>query len=279
MQLVMLAAGRGTRFGGLKQIAPVGPRGEALMDFTVRAAERAGFDEVVIVVRRESAEEVLSHVARAWPAGVRVEAAEQPEDPPGTVPAVLSARALLRGPFGIVNADDCYDTSVLAQLRAELAAMEEAGPSSPNVIVSFSLIRTILTAEPVKRGLCVTAPDGSLADLVEHHVRLRTDGRFDAWPLDGSPPGARVLLGHEPVSMNLWGLQPRLLAELEQAVERWVAGEVLLPDVLGGLARDGRERIRVRHSEARCLGLTHREDLAPLREQLPSLGVLDGLLP
>lgn len=277
----MLAAGRGTRFGGLKQIAPVGPQGEALMDFTAQAAERAGFDSVVLVVRAESASDVLDHVARSWPASLEVEVVYQPEDVPGTVPAVLAAGGALHGPFGVVNADDYYDGEVLGQLRAELSVIEDGGPASPHVLVCFALVRTVLTAEAVKRGLCVEGPGGMLGDLVEHHVRLCADGSFDAWPLSAprDATAAKTLLGHEPVSMNLWGLHPRVLADLEEAVPAPAAAEVLLPEVLGALTRERGEAVRLSHTDARCLGLTHREDLAPLREQLSTLGVLGGLRP
>lgn len=280
MQLVMLAAGRGTRFGGLKQIAAVGPNGEALMDFTARAAERAGFDSVVLVVRDAAREVVLEHVARAWPASLPVEPVLQPASAAGTVPAVLAASEVLDGPFAVVNADDLYDVTVLSELHAQLRE-PEPGAHRAHVIVCYQLVRTVLTGEPVKRGLCELHADGTLADVVEHHVRLRGDGAFDAWPLE-APAGApvrRVLSGVEPVSMNLWGFQRRVLVDLAEAMARPAVGEVLLPDVLGALVRDRGEAVRVCHTPSRCVGLTHREDLVPLREQLPSFGLLDGLLP
>ena len=277
MQLVMLAAGRGTRYGGLKQIAAVGPNGEALRDFTVRAAERAGFDRVVLVVREAAREAILEHVAEAWPASLPVAAVVQRPSAAGTVPAVLAAAEALDGPFAVVNADDLYDAAVLSELHAELQEIA-AGADPAHVLVCYQLVRTILTDEPVKRGLCELRADGTLADVVEHHVRLRTDGGFDARPLeDPAPP--RVLTGAEPVSMNLWGFHPRVLADFFEAMAGAPAGEVLLPEVLGALVRDRAETVRVCHTASRCLGLTHREDLAPLREQLSSFGVLDGLLP
>lgn len=282
MQLVMLAAGKGTRFGGLKQIAPVGPQGEAIMDFTARAAERAGFEEVVVVVRAEASEAISEHIARWWPAALPVATVVQAEHQAGTVPAVLAAAPVLRGPFGVVNADDLYDAAVLGQLHDELVRIAAGGPEAPHVLVCYDLVRTILTADPVKRGLCVEAADGTLADLVEHHVRLRPDGRFDAWPLDGGRPGAppsRILAGHEPVSMNLWGFHPRVLDDFVAALDAPSTGEILLPEVLGALTRQRGERVRCCRTGSRCVGITHRDDLVPLREQLSSLGVLDGLRP
>lgn len=275
MQLVMLAAGRGQRFGGLKQLAAVGPGGEAIMDYTVRAAQQVGFTSVVLVVRAETLPAILAHVDAAWPADLSVEVVLQHE-PTGTVPAVLAARAVLRGPFVVANADDLYDAAVLDSLRRRL---EQAAPARAQVVACYELVRTVLTGEPVKRGLCVTNED-LLADVVEYHVRLRRDGGFEAWPLRSAEPAApvRLLSGREPVSMNLWGFEPTILDHLEAAVDSPPGGdEILLPDVLGALVRDKAVEVRLCHTSSRCIGLTHREDLAPLREQLASLGALGAL--
>lgn len=248
------------------------------MDYTVRAAERAGISSVVLVVRAEAQGEILDHAMRTWPAGMRVEPVVQGEQP-GTVPAVLAAAPALEGPFAVVNADDFYDTSALVLLRDHFAEDR----SGTHVLVAYELLRTILTADPVKRGLCVEAPDGTLADLVEHHIRLRQDGRFDAWPL-AAPELAEhpaILAGHEPVSMNLWGFHPRVLARFAKLCATAPADgrELLLPEILGAQVRAGEERVRVRHTTARCIGLTHREDLVPLKDQLSALGLLDTLRP
>lgn len=279
MQLVMLAAGRGQRFGGLKQLAPVGPDGEAVMDYTVRAARHAGFSSIVLVVREETRPAIVAHARAAWPAELPVEVVVQAEAT-GTVPAVLAASDVLRGPFVVANADDLYDASVLGELRGRL---ERVAPAGVHVLASYELVRTVLTADPVKRGVCVAEGD-RLADVVEHHVRLRHDGEFDAWPLeaDEASPRRRRLTGRERVSMNLWGFAPSILGHLEAAATGTDGGEILLPEVLGGLVRAGSIDVRLCPTSSRCLGLTHRGDLAPLREHLSALGdlgVLGGMRP
>lgn len=276
MKMVLLAAGHGRRFGGLKQLAPVGDSGEALIDFTVQQAQRSGFEGIVLVVREEIRGEMESHVARAWPAALPVDVVVQGPQP-GTVPAVLAAAAALDGPFAVANADDLYDEAALGSIVRHFR-----GDHERQLLVGYRLANTVLTDQPVKRGLCVLDEAGELRDLVEHHVRRRPDGAFDASPLFGQDNGAaRVLLGDEPVSMNLWGFHHEILALLEEAAAEHrlgvtrnpsqTAAELLLPEVLGQQVRHQRARVRVVETSGRCIGLTHREDLPLVRAALAPL--------
>lgn len=276
MKMVLLAAGHGRRFGGLKQLAPVGDGGEALIDFTVQQARRAGFEGIVLVVREEIRAEMENHVARAWPAGLPVDVVVQGPQP-GTVPAVLAAAAAIDGPFAVANADDLYDEAALGSIVRHFR-----GDCERQVLVGYRLANTVLTNQPVKRGLCVLDEAGDLLDLVEHHVCRRQDGAFDASPLFGDDESApRVLLGDEPVSMNLWGFHHEVLALLEEAAaEHRLAAmrnpgetpaELLLPEVLGQQVRHQRARVRVVETSGRCIGLTHRDDLPLVRAALAPL--------
>ena len=281
MQLVVLAAGHGRRFGGLKQLAPVGPNGEAIMDYTAYAAQSCGYAGVVVVVREEIADEIRAHVRKNWPAGLDVEFVCQPPLP-GTAQAVVSAKGLIDGPFGVANADDLYGEAAFADLIGHFPPGAEYDPArAPHLLVSYRLVQTVLTNGPLSRGLIAVSPSGCLDAIVEHTVRLRDDGRFDATPFASNDADARrttpespqVLSGDEPVSMNLWGFHPRILAELEAALERFdpehaPRPELLLADVVGQLVDHRRDEVQVRATTARSIGLTNPEDLDIVRDEL-----------
>ena len=270
MQLVILAAGHGRRFGGLKQLAPVGPNGEAIMDYTARSADALGYEGVVVVVRDEIREEIARHVRRSWPASLPTELVCQPATP-GTAQAVLSARPVLGQRFGVANADDLYGTDALRLLRAP-AGGEDGEGDAPHLLVAYRLVQTVLTAAPVTRGVCEVSESGSLQAIVEHRVEPAEAGGFLAVPLDDDRP-TRHLGGQELVSMNLWGFESRILDRLEEALERFVPGqhgrrELLLPDVVGRLVAAGEDEVRVVVTTSRCIGVTHQEDLALVGEEL-----------
>ena len=272
MQLVVLAAGHGRRFGGLKQLVPVGPNGEALMDYTVRDAQAAGFDGIILIVREEIQDELLAHIGSAWPAGFPVEPVIQGTIA-GTAQAVESARPFIDGPFGVANADDLYGQKAIATLADHL----REGAVGEHVLVGYHLKDTVITDEPVTRGICETGADGYLRRVVEHSVQRLSDGSFEGSPVTG--PGAgdpRPLSGEEEVSMNLWGFSELMLDELDEALDGFdpataprVEGkppELLLPDVVGRAVAEGRALIRVVASHSRCIGLTHPDDLPLVRK-------------
>lgn len=286
MQLVVLAAGHGRRFGGLKQLAPVGPNGEALMDYTARTALSCGFDEAVLVVREEILDEIETHVRRRWPSELKTSFVCQPPTP-GTAQAVAAASRNLYGPFAVANADDLYGEAAMRVIHNHLEREGLDGPElNAHVLVGYRLMRTIITSAPVKRGLCEEDDDGNLKRVVEHAVNLRDDGRFDATPIDLSGPGehpTKVLTGAQRVSMNLWGFHHRMLDALEDALTNFKPtdehNELLLVDVVGELVASHADRVSVLPTEARCLGITHQEDVALVRrlitEDSPVAGIAD----
>jgi hypothetical protein len=279
VQLVVLAAGHGRRFGGLKQLAAVGPAGEAIMDYTARAAWSCGFDGVVLVVRGEIRAEIEAHVQRYWPGALPVEYVEQPPIP-GTAQAVYATHAVVDGPFGVANADDLYGDAAISSLRS--AIVGRPGASEPHVLVGYELFRTVLTAEPVNRGMIEVDDHGRLSAIVEHRVALRSDGRYEARPLWSNEPhetrslaelGVRVLSGEERVSMNLWGFYPRLFDHLADALDTFhpetaARSELLLPDVVGHLVATTTDSVRVIPTPGRCIGITSRADLPLLQDEL-----------
>lgn len=275
MQLVVLAAGHGRRFGGLKQLAPVGPNGEALMDYTALTALSCGFDEAVLVVRDEIRDEIEAHVRKRWPPGLKTSFVCQPPKP-GTAQAVAAAKEVLTGPFAVANADDLYGDAALRVIHEHLERESLDGPElNAHVLVGYRLMRTIITSSPVKRGLCDENDDGILRGVVEHLVTLRDDGRFNATPIDLSGPGdhgTKVLTGAQRVSMNLWGFHRRVLDAFDEALARFTPSdehhELLLVDVVGELVESHTDKVFVLPTEARCLGITHQEDLPLVRRLL-----------
>ena len=271
MQLVILAAGHGRRFGGLKQLAPVGPNGEAIMDFTARSALASSYDGIVVIVREEIEEEITAHLRAFWPSELAVEVVCQ-SPRAGTAPAVASAAPALTGPFGVANADDLYGSEALALLRAHFDDRSDAGASSArHTLVAYRLDQTILSDEPVRRGLCTLAPDGALESIIESDVQMTPEG-FLATPRAHPEAGATRTDGGAPVSMNLWGFHLRMLDHLADALAASAAAgegtELLLSDVVGDLVATGADAFQVHQTTARCLGVTHREDLVVVRAEL-----------
>lgn len=263
--LVVLAAGRARRYGGVKPLAPVGPAGEPVLDLLASDAISAGFSTIVVVVGPVTGPAIRYHVDRTWPGAVDVRFALQ-EAPLGTVHAVLSAAPHLEPGehFGVCNADDLYPVEALSLLADHLA-----GGGATQALVGFSLAGAVLGDGPVTRGICETDERGMLRSIVERRqVTAVGDGRFVA--KDGLSPSE--LDGDTLVSLNLWGFGPEMpavlaaaMAEAQHASEE---AEVLLPDVVDELVRGGRPGgleaapFRVIPTQARCIGVTHPEDVA-----------------
>lgn len=292
--LVVLAAGLGRRFGGLKQLAPVGPNGEAILDYTGRDALSLGFSPIVLVVREEIRAELRDHLARSWPSGAPVEMADQrldeslgragaspSEDPAGrdkplgTAQAVLSARRFLKGSFAVVNADDLYGRGALSMLYRHLCRHRPL----EHALVSFRLGDTLGGPGPVTRALCAADEDGFLSGLSESSVRRTKSGALVARPVTAREDQDHPLGEDDPVSMNLWGFRPGIFGLLEQELGGFLrsggAGEgreLLLPSVIGRRIGDrALGRVRVLRADGRCVGITHPGDLERLRADLAAM--------
>ena len=261
--LVILAAGRARRFGSLKPLAPVGVNGEAVIDMIASDAMVAGFTRFVVVVNPDTGPTIQEHIAQWWPRGLEVSFAVQ-EQALGTVSAVLSARDHLRGveSFAVSNADDLYGAEAFARLRASLGT---SGPE--HCVAGFELGSAVYGELPVSRGVCVIN-DGELVEIVERHqVQRQEDGSFIAQ--DGLIPDR--LTEDTPVSMNLWGFRTSLLDAMEESFlahdfER--NGELQLSTFVGSLLGSGLETFCVVPANSTCLGVTHAQDLATVKELL-----------
>jgi hypothetical protein len=272
--LIVLAAGRARRYGGVKPLAPVGPGGEAVIDLLASDALAAGFGSLVLVIGPATGPAIRYHVEQTWPGAVDVRFATQ-ETPHGTVDAALAALSHLdpNVAFGVANADDLYGQAGLAQLAGHLAH------DGSNSLVGYRLRNAVVGDAPVTRGVCQVNPDGTLESVDERRqVCAAGDGRYLA--KDGRTP--EELDGDELVSMNLWGFGPDMppifRAAMVDATEALEAGrsdaEVLLPEIVGAILA-GRSPgglpaapFRVLRADGRCIGVTHPDDLALVQADL-----------
>ena len=260
--LIILAAGRARRFGGVKPLAPIGADGEAVIDLLAGDAVAAGFERIILVVNPDSGPAIRAHVATAWPSSVDVRFCIQ-DRPLGTVHAVLAAHdeADPTSPFGVANADDLYGLAALRILADHLSSV------GTNALVGFRLDRALVGEDPVTRGVCDVS-DGALVGIAERRQVTATGGSFSS--ADGLEP--RVLDPESLVSMNLWGFAPTMWEvfgeAMRAAVDASEDAEVLLPEVVGRIvsgdlvvAPIGLARISVLPTDSICVGVTHPGDL------------------
>ncbi len=252
--LVILAAGCARRYGGTKQLAPIGMHGEGVIDLIASDAYAAGFDRIVVVVNPDTGPQIKEHIENVWPTHRPVSFAVQ-DEPLGTVHAVLAAEPYLdvTQPFGISNADDLYGRDAFAKLGAHLVT------KSTNCLIGFRLNRALVGDLPVSRGVCHVV-NGHLTDIWERRqVHNSPDGYLSD---DGLSP---VFLDAEAiVSMNLWGFQPAMWPLLRRAMENhdFVAQpEALLPVFVGEILHHVPLRFDVLITTSRCVGVTHADDL------------------
>jgi MobA-like NTP transferase domain len=260
--LVILAAGRARRYGGVKPLAPVGPRGEAVIDLVASDALAAGFGSIVLVLGPSTGPAIRYHVEHTWPAHVEVKFALQ-EAPLGTVHAVLSASEFVgSAPYGVGNADDIYGQAAVALLAAHLQADQPT-----NALVGFRLADAVVGDAPVTRGICEVGPEGQLLRVDERRqVTALADGRFAS--ADGLEPSE--LPADARVSMNLWGFTPAFHRTLEAAMAAATGAseeaEVLLPEVVGQSLTTN--PFTVLPAAGRCIGVTHPDDLELVQVEL-----------
>ncbi len=284
--LVVLAAGMGSRYGGLKQIDPVGPGGEVILDYSVHDAMAAGFGKVVFVLRRDM-EEVFRETVGArfeervsvgyafqeledLPAGFKVP--EGRTKPWGTTHAVLACRHLVNEPFGVINADDFYGATSFRILAEALRS--RAGTSGNYALVGFPLRNTLSGHGTVSRGICDVGEDGFLRHIEECHD-IRAVG--DAVELRRGGTLERVG-GDRQVSMNMWGFCPDFLlhaaarfGDFLRGMENPLRSEYYLPSIVRDLMDAGAAQVQVLSSGESWLGVTYPEDKPLVREGLRRL--------
>lgn len=287
--LVLLAAGLGLRYGGLKQLAPVGPAGETLLDYTLFDAWRAGFGRAVCIVQPGVEAALRAAFAQRPPALpityvhqrlTDLPAGRQPPAgrtrPWGTGHAVLAAASAIHEPFAVANADDFYGAEALAELAAFLRTGSAQALECPtHALVAYRLRDTLPDTGAVARGVCNVTPDGWLAGVTEV-TRIERDGADARYVADNGV--SSPLPGDTPVSMNLWGFQPAFMADLAAAFRVFLneAGttrdrEFYLPAAADAVLRRGVARVKVFRAAGAWCGLTHRADHAAVATYLRRL--------
>jgi hypothetical protein len=286
LTLVVLAAGMGSRFGGLKQLEAVGPGGETLMDYSVYDAARAGFSRVVFVIRPAMETAFRAFAEGRYAERVAVATAHQRlEDIPagftvppgrakpwGTAHAVLSAEQAIPGAFVVVNADDFYGQAAYAATAGFLRESEGKTPPAW-AIAGYRLRDTLSESGGVSRAVCGTDASGWLTSIEEVHQLAASGLGFS-----GTGGGRTLLLrGDEPVSMNLWGFTREIFGLLRRNLAAFlheadpVTGEFLLPTVVQDAIRTGEARVRVLEAGGSWHGITYPADLPGVREALRRL--------
>ena len=295
VSLVVMAAGLGSRYGGLKQIAPVDPNGHILMDYSIYDALRAGFDRVVCIIKPEMREdfyEVIGHrlekhveVRYAYqrldnlPAGYSVP--EGRTKPWGTAHALLCAKEQIDAPFAVINADDFYGRDAFAAIAAFLREKHGAGE---HAMVGYRIENTLTENGHVARGVCETDENGFLRGVTERtHIEPREGGA--AFTEDGehftfAPAGTIV-------SMNLWGFQPGVMEEIDRRFAPWLdetlpvnplKGAYFLPLIPNALIHEGKGSVRVLSTHEKWYGVTYHDDMPKLQAALAGMRA-DGVYP
>ncbi len=262
--LLILAAGIGSRFGGLKQVQPVGPAGELIIEYSAYDALQAGFGRLVLVIRRDMEADFRAAIGKRLEARMEVQYVFQETAPGRTKPwgtghAVLAARGAVRGPFAVINADDFYGAAGYRTLATHFAG------ASDYAMVGYPLQQTLSEFGPVSRGLCATDATGRLKSITEATKieKTATGARYtDAGGVE------RVLTGHEIVSMNFWGFTPDVFPQLEKSFTAFQArntaepkAEFYLPTAISTLNEKGEARVALLQSRDAWFGITYREDL------------------
>jgi len=275
--LVILAAGMGSRYGGLKQVDPVGPSGETIMDYSIFDAVRAGFDRVVFVIRHEFEAVFRQTIGEKYKDHVAVDYAFQDMDdlpigysvpsdrvkPWGTAHAIYAAREVVKAPFAAINADDFYGQEAF-QAMATFLSRESVGASSHFSMVGYLLEQTLSDHGSVARGVCNLGKDGLLETVVEMTKLVRVSDGVENQENEDAPV---KLTGKERVSMNMWGFTPYLFEMLSELFPQWLErnasnskAEWYIPFVVDALVREQKVDVAVLPTESSWFGVTYRED-------------------
>ena len=293
--LLVLAAGMGSRYGGLKQIDPVGPSGEIILDYSIYDALKSGFGKVVFVIRRDIEQAFREHIGARWENRVPVEYAFQELDnlpapfgvpegrvkPWGTGHAILCAKEKIAEPFAAINADDFYGRSGYALLADSF--QNNANPAKRHFMVGFTLRNTLSENGSVARGVCCCDSEGFLTEVTER-TNIVPDGKGGA-RFTGDDGRQVPLTGDEIVSMNMWGFMPGIFDHLAGLFEQFLSkrgtelkSEFYIPSAVASLIHSGDAEIKVMKSGDSWFGVTYREDKPLVQASIARL-VRDGIYP
>lgn len=289
--LVIMAAGMGSRFGGLKQIEPISDKGEIILDFSLYDAFMAGFKKAIFVIKRENEEDFRKLIDNGAAKYMKVDYAFQQlndlpdgysvpegrEKPWGTAHAVMAARHLADGPIAVINADDYYGPGAFQTIYDFLEGACD-GEKYSYCMVGYDIENTLTENGFVSRGVCKTSEQGFLTEITERTKIQWKDGEIVYTEDDGKtwknlPKGTTV-------SMNFWGFTPSMMKEMEAGfpaaldkilAENPLKGEYFLPGVVDRLLREGKAEVKVLKSRDRWYGVTYKEDKESVVSALQSM--------
>jgi hypothetical protein len=289
--LLVLAAGMGSRYGGLKQIDPVGPAGETIIDYSIYDALRARFGKLVFVIRKDIEAPFKEIIGARFANRIPIEYAYQELDklpagfsvpagrtkPWGTTQAILMAEDVINEPFAAINADDFYGADSFQVLAKQLTS-----GTTDYSMVGFVLRNTLSEFGSVARGVCEVDANNYLKSIIEL-TKIEKDGSAAK---SISPDGSvSPLTGEEPVSMNMWGFTPAVFPHLRREFTEFLKqhgqaekSECYIPMVVGDLVRNTHARCRVLRSDASWFGVTYREDRPRVVASIREL-IAQGLYP
>lgn len=291
--LFVLAAGMGSRYGGLKQIDGLGPSGETIMDYSVYDALRAGFGKVVFVIRKDFEEAfrkaVISKYADKVPCEVCFQSVDSvPEGctynpertkPWGTNHAVLMAKGLINEPFAVINADDFYGRESFQVLADYLKSVE--GTTGKYCMVGYRVANTLSENGSVSRGVCATDENGYLTDVVER-TKIEKVGDKIIYTEDGVDT---EISPNSPVSMNMWGFTPEYFDYVEKAFVEFLKtrgqelkSEFYIPTLVNDMIRSGEATCKVLDTTSKWFGVTYAEDRPQVVMKINNL-VKEGVYP
>ncbi len=276
--LVVMAAGMGSRFGGLKQAEPITADGKAILDFSVYDAKKAGFSKVVFIIRKDMESDFKTLVGRRIGETIDVEYVFQDTSdlpagrtkPFGTGHAILCCKDVVKGPFAIINADDYYGSNAFFEIEKHL----ENAARGEYAMTAYHLGNTLSKNGTVSRGVCETK--GGYLEKVTEVTKISPDGSCE-WR--GEPT---VLSAETLVSMNLWGLTPDIFEILQEEYAKFLKtadlmkDEFFIPSVISSALASGRATVRVYHNRDKWYGITYREDLEEIKEAIGGY-IHDGL--
>ncbi|MBQ7972532.1 MAG: nucleotidyltransferase [Lachnospiraceae bacterium] len=289
--LVILAAGMGSRYGGLKQIDPVDEQGNKIIDFSIYDALRAGFKKAVFIIKKENEALFRECIGDAVSRHMEVEYVFQdlndvpegfviPEErtkPWGTAHAVYSCREVLDQPFAVINADDYYGVEAF-QVLYDFLTTHEDGEKYCYAMVGYRLGNTLTDHGSVSRGCCVTDDEGYLTSITERTKIIKTP-EGAAYSEDGGETYLPISV-ETPVSMNMWGFTPGIIKELGIALDDFFANKVaenplkaecFLPIEVDTLLKEGKATVQVLSSKDKWFGVTYKEDKPGVEASIRSL--------
>lgn len=290
--LVILAAGLGSRYGGLKQVDTVGNNGESIIDFSIYDAYQAGFKKLVLIIRKEHEELFEQQIAGKLRDYMDVyyayqdvhdlpepyKAPEGRSKPWGTVQALLSTRNLVDGPFMVINADDFYGPQsykIMYDFLKNEVSDDNFG------MVGYQLTKTLTDNGSVTRGICKTSEDGYLTEIVETQKIIRKDGL----PYSVDADGNETLLEDGVASMNYWGMTPAVFPHFEKLFKEFLKdnlevpkSELVIPTSIAKMIDEGAVKVKVMSTDAEWFGVTYPQDKEMVTEKILAYKAL-GIYP